>query len=61
MSPYNIVKEIDEQYSRLHEPKELKLNKTVRVQIFPYNQQYYYIDTKSLIFPVRLFIRDVKN
>lgn len=61
MNPYNIIKEIDEKYVHLHESKEIKLGKVLRAQIFPYNEQYYYINTKDIIFPVRIFLRDVRN
>lgn len=45
----------------MHEHKELKIDKPYKIQIFPYNEQYYYINTQYLIFPVRIFIRNVKN
>lgn len=33
----------------------------MRVQLFPHHEDYFAISTHLLIFPVRVFIKNVKN
>lgn len=60
-NPYAIFKEIDDHYTRVNYHKELKLDKISRVQILPLNEEYYFISTEEVLFPVRIFLRNVRN
>lgn len=48
-------------YTGLYFGKEILPNKSIKGQLFPHNEEYYVIDASDLLFPVRIFFRNVKN
>ena len=57
----HFLNELEAEYSRLHFHKELQIDTPLKLQLFSYSQEYFSIDMASLIFPIRIFVKNVRN
>ena len=39
----------------------MSVDRIERIQLFPYNQAYFSIDLSVMMFPIRVFVKNVRN
>lgn len=56
-----LLTDLDQEYSRLTAHKHLMLDHKYKISLFSYSEEFYILEMRSYIFPMRVLVKNVKN